>query len=144
MPTPPPYAGYVSITLLWVLNKYFSYIQVVCTPAQTAHSMNCLVMAGPQTIAVADDPGNTAPWGLTVGDCITDHFQISGGSDSFSSPVICGTNTGKHSEFDFYADQQHEYFILSSTFNHLTFFLTSDTGCQLRRLSLRQYKHWRN
>ena len=56
------------------------------------------MLSGPQTKQVENDPGNAAPTGYTVGDCIHDYFQVTGGSDSKSSPVICGTNTGKHSK----------------------------------------------
>ena len=37
----------------------------------------------------------TAAIGGSIGDCATDQFSITGPKQS--SPVICGTNTGQHS-----------------------------------------------
>jgi len=58
-----------------------------------------LVLADPKTDTTTN--GHTAATGdkESVGDCITDTFQIIGGSGS-SSPVICGTNTGQHMYMD--------------------------------------------
>ena len=63
------------------------------------------VIAGPSTItltALAELNGNvvTKP-GVPVSlatQCLTDTFSVTGPSGSVP-PVICGTNTGEHSEF---------------------------------------------
>jgi len=60
---------------------------------------NTLVMANPKTGTTATTASPAVGDASTVGDCITDTFQIVGGSGS-SSPVICGTNTGQHMVMD--------------------------------------------
>ena len=73
---------------LWIAWRILEFLKITSPP----------VLAAPHTIAVADNPDNAMPVGYSIGDCITDWFQITGGTDTFSSSIICGTNSGKHSK----------------------------------------------
>ena len=70
---------------LVVISKYFSFKE--------------FILPGGSLPAVNDGTAlGTENTGGALGDCTTDSFSVSGGTGS-SSPVICGINTGQHSEF---------------------------------------------
>ena len=68
-----------------------------------------------QTFVIANPAlagADTATSGSAGGDCVTDTFAVTAGGGGKSSPIICGTNTGQHGEYQIFF--WHMSLILSS------------------------------